>query len=150
MVEYIKIRFGDDLDRTGSRFEEAVENMFRSMGPMFSIGERSWKPQMDVYETADEIILLAELAGIRKDDLDIEVNSKAIKIAGGRKIKSGSESCKYRLAEIQYGNFERIIMLPGLIDPEKVDASFQDGFLTVRLSKKKQIATTTKIHVTDE
>lgn len=135
-MEYIKIRFGNDLDQTGSRFEETIEEMFRSMGPMFSLGERSWRPAMDVYETGDEIIVLAEIAGVVKEDLDIEVNSKAIRISGVRDVRPRVESCKYRLAEIQYGRFERILVLPAIIDPDKVDASFQDGFLTVRLAKK--------------
>lgn len=136
MVEYIKIRFGNDFDRTGSRFEDTVEDMFRSMGPMFSLGDRSWKPQMDVYETEENIIILVELAGVQKEDLDIEVNSKAIKIAGGRVVNPGVDGCKYRLAEIQYGKFERIVVLPVYIDTENVEASFRDGFLTINLTKK--------------
>ena len=150
MVEYIKIRFGNELDRTGSRFEQTVEDMFRSMGPTFSLGERSWRPQMDVYETQDEIVILAEIAGVDKDDLDIEVDGKAIKISGGRNNRTGAESCRYRLAEIQYGNFERIIMFPVYVDPDKVNASFQDGFLTVRLTKKKPDDKKTRVPVSSD
>jgi HSP20 family protein len=149
MVEYIKIRFGNDFDRAGSRFEDTVEDMFRSMGPMFSLGERSWKPQMDVYETEEKIIILVELAGVQKDDLEIEVNSKAIRIAGGRVVNPGVEGCKYRLAEIQYGKFERIVVLPAYIDTEKVDASFKDGFLKISLTKRP-VEKTMRITVSGE
>jgi HSP20 family protein len=148
-MEYIKIRFGDDIDKTGSRFEETIEDMFRSMGPVFSLRERTWKPSMDIYETEDEIILLAEVAGVSKDLLDIEVNTKAIKISGSRNEVSKMESCKYRLAEIQYGIFERILILPAFIDPDKVDASFNDGLLKIRLIKKP-VEKTIKIPIGDD
>jgi HSP20 family protein len=148
-MEYIKIRFGDDIDKIGSRFEETIEDMFRSMGPVFSLRERTWKPSMDVYETEDEIILLAEVAGVSKDCLDIEVNSKAIKISGNRNEIPKMESCKYRLAEIQYGIFERILILPAFIDPDRVDASFNDGLLKIRLIKKP-FERTIKIPIGDE
>ena len=135
-MEYIKIRFGDEFDKIGSRFEETIEDMFRSMGPIFSLAERTWRPSMDIYETEDEIIILAEVAGVSKECLDVEVNSKAVKISGNRNEVPKLESCKYRLAEIQYGMFERILILPAFIDPDNVDASFQDGFLKIRLIKK--------------
>jgi HSP20 family protein len=148
-MEYIKIRFGDDIDKIGSRFEETIEDMFRSMGPVFSLRERTWKPSMDVYETEDEIILLAEVAGVSKDFLDIEVNSKAIKISGNRNEIPKMESCKYRLAEIQYGIFERILILPAFIDPDRVDATFNDGLLKIRLIKKP-FERTIKIPIGDD
>lgn len=148
-MEYIKIRLGDEFDKIGSRFEETIEDMFRSMGPIFCLAERSWKPAMDIYETEDEIIVLAEVAGVGKDCLDIEVNSKAIKISGNRNEVPKMESCKYRLAEIQYGSFERILILPALIDQDKVDASFQDGFLKIRLIKKP-MERTIKIPISDD
>lgn len=148
-MEYIKIRFGDELDKIGSRFEETIEDMFRSMGPMFSLAERSWRPSMDIYETKDEIIILAEVAGVNKDCLDIEVNSKAVKISGIRNELPKMEPCNYRLAEIQYGMFERILILPAYIDPDNVDASFQDGFLKIRLIKKP-VERTIKIPISDD
>ena len=135
-MDYIKIRFGDEYDHLGSRFEETIEDMFRSMGPRFRLKERTWKPSMDVFETEEKIIIIAEVAGVDLDCLEIEINSKAVKISGNRKEDSKMESCKYRLAEIQYGTFERILMLPTLIDTDNVDASCRNGFLKISLIKK--------------
>jgi HSP20 family protein len=148
-MEYIKIRFGDEFEKIGSRFEETIEDMFRSMRPIFCLTERTWKPSIDIYETENEIVILAEVAGVSKECLDIEVNSKAIKISGSRNEVPKRESCKYRLAEIQYGIFERILILPSFIDPDKVDASFQDGFLKIRLLKKP-VEKTIKIPIADD
>jgi HSP20 family protein len=96
---------------------------------------------MDVYETPDEIVILAEIAGVQKEDLDIEINSKAVKIYGNRYQIPRVENTTYRLAEIQYGRFERILFLPTPIDTDKVSASFLDGFLQIRLLKLRMDVT---------
>ena len=134
-MDYIKIRFGDDIDTLSSQFEKTIEQMFRSTGPMFILSERTWKPQMDIIETPDEIVILAEIAGVNKENLEIEINSKAVKLRGRRPEVPRVENSTYRLAEIQYGQFERILFLPALIDTDKVTASYLDGFLQVKLAK---------------
>ena len=147
-MDYIKIRFTNDFDQLGSKFEKTIEDMFRTINPMFTVAERRWKPQMDIYETPEEIIILAEIAGVNKEDLELEISSKAVKIFGHRSEYTRIENATYRLAEIQYGKFERILYLPALIDPEIVSASYSNGFLQVRLAKLP-MDKTHKIHITD-
>ncbi|MFC1858929.1 Hsp20/alpha crystallin family protein [Thermodesulfobacteriota bacterium] len=142
-MDYIKIRFGSEFDRLSSNLEKTVEHLFRSVGPMFKLSECAWRPQMDIYETPEEIIILAEIAGVTKENLEIEINSKAIKIHGTRPIIPLMENASYRLAEIQYGNFERVLFLPAPIDTEKVNASFSNGLLQIKLSKLPQEVTHT-------
>jgi HSP20 family protein len=134
-MDYIKIRFGHDLDRLSSDFEKTIENMFRSTGPMFTLSERTWKPQMDIYESPEEILILAEIAGVDKENLEVEINSKAVRIHGSRPEMPKLKNSTYRLAEIQYGKFERVLFLPAPIDTDKVTASYQNGFLQIRLTK---------------
>ena len=134
-MDYIKIRFTDDFDQLESEFEKTFEDMFRAISPMFTLAERKWKPQMDIYETPDEIIILAEIAGVNKDDLELEISSKAVKVHGNRTEFPRVENATYRLAEIQYGKFERILYLPAPIDTEVVSASYSNGLLTIRLAK---------------
>lgn len=135
-MDYIKITFADDFGQIGSKFEKTIEDMFRSMSPTFTFGERIWKPAMDMNETPDEIIIVAEIAGVSKEDLEVEISSKAVKIHGSRPAKPCVENATYRLAEIQYGRFERILYLPAPIDPEDVSASYINGFLEIRLRKR--------------
>lgn len=134
-MDYIKIRFTNDFDHLGSKFEKTVEDLFRSINPMFTIAERKWKPQMDIYETPDEIIIMGEIAGVKKEDLELEISSKAVKIQGNRTPFPHMANTTYRLAEIQYGKFERILYFPAPIDPEVVSASYSNGFLQIRLAK---------------
>jgi len=149
MMDYIKIRFTRDFERTGSNFDRTIGEMFRSLNPVFTLSERLWKPQMDIYETGDEIIVLAEIAGVNKEDLEIEISSKAVKISGERAVARRVDGAVYRLAEIQYGKFERLLFLPALIDPETVSASYLHGMLQIRLSKLS-LNKIQKITISDE
>lgn len=134
-MDYIKIRFGNDFDQIASQIEAGFEELFRPVKPMFASSECSWTPQMDIYETPEEIIVLAEVAGVAKENLAIEINSRAIRIKGRRDPLPRTEKATYRLAEIQYGRFERILYLPVPIDTEVVSSSYNDGFLQIRLVK---------------
>ena len=134
-MDYIKIRFSDDFSQLSSKFEKTIDDMFLSMSPGFALGERTWRPPMDITETPEEIIIVAELAGVSKDDLDVEISSKAVIIQGNRVARHCYAEATYRLAEIQYGNFERTIFLPAPIDPEVVSAAYNNGFLEIRLAK---------------
>jgi HSP20 family protein len=135
-MEYIKIRFLDDFGHLGTKFEKTIEDMFRSMSPAFTLAERSWKPPMDMNETPEEVIIVAEVSGVEKDDLEVEISSKAVRIQGNRFARHCSDNSTYRLAEIQYGKFERILFLPSPIDPEVVSAAYQNGLLEIRLAKQ--------------
>jgi HSP20 family protein len=135
-MEYIKIRFLDDFGQLGSKFEKTIEDMFRSMSPAFTLAERSWKPPMDMNETPEEVVIVAEVPGVDKDDLEVEISSKAVRIQGTRIAKHCTSDATYRLAEIQYGRFERILFLPAAIDPEVVSAAYQNGLLEIRLAKQ--------------
>ena len=149
-MDYIKIRFGNDFDSLTSKIEKTIEGMFRPrpISPMFASSEQRWTPQMDIYETEEEIIIRAEIAGVKKENLEVEINSRAVKISGKRKEIPSSESATYRLAEIQYGEFERFLYLPAPIDTEIVTSSYSNGFLQIRLAKL-QIDKTHKIPIAD-
>ena len=133
-MKHIKIRFGDNIE-THAAEEKSFEDMFQSVNPMFCFSKRIWKPQMDIFETGSEIVIQAEIAGVRKEDIVIEVSNKAVKISGNRKSNYLDRTATYRLAEIQFGQFERVLYLPCVIDIEKVSATFLNGFLEIVLGK---------------
>ena len=137
-MDYIKIRFSKDVDQFGSKLRETIDDMFQDINPMFCLSERYWKPQMDIYETAEEIVIRAEIAGVDKEDLEVEISSRAVRIQGDRTARHCTPDSSYRLAEIQDGRFERVIFLPVPIDPEIVSATYANGFLEIRLAKQSQ------------
>jgi len=147
-MEFIKIRIAEDFGHLGSDLEKTIEDMFRSMSPAFSLAERTWKPPMDMNETPDEVVIIAEVAGVDKDTLEVEISSKAVKIQGDRYARHCTGDATYRLAEIQYGRFERILYLPAPIDPEVVSAAYTNGLLEIRLAKMP-IAKSLKIPISE-
>lgn len=138
-MDYIKIRFSNDFDRIGSKFEKTLSEMFHpaGSGPMFALSKSAWKPQIDMFETPEEIVLIAEIAGMEKEDLDLEINTRAIRISGRRHLNPPARNGRYRVAEIQYGAFERLVYLPSPIETENVTAAYQKGLLMIRSPKIK-------------
>lgn len=134
----IEIRCDEEIEEE-PRKERSLEDMFQSVSPMFCPSRRVWKPQMDIFETREKIIIHAEIAGVKKSDILIEVSSKAVKISGKRKsIKPPKNKiATYRLAEIQFGDFERVLYLPTIVDARSVSANFSNGFLDIKLEKSQ-------------
>ena len=149
-MDYVKIRLGDEFDRIGPQLERTLQDMFRTrpVGPMFACKDCGWVPQVDIYETEKEVFIWAELAGVEKEDLEVEVNNKAVRIAGRRKELPKPAHGAYRLAEIRYGKFERVLYLPSPVDTEVVSSHFTNGFLAIRMLKL-QMNKTHKIPISD-
>jgi HSP20 family protein len=131
-MNFIRIKFGNNFEE---EFQKAVDEVYHLVRPRFKHFECVWQPHIDVYESCGELIILADLAGLNKEDLHIEINRKKIKIAGVRKMISVVQDARYFLAEIPHGHFERIINLPAAVDAESADASYADGILVVRINK---------------
>lgn len=135
-MEYIKIRFGKNLGHMHSRLQKTIDEMFQQVNPMLALQEQTWRPQMDVYETPKEIIIVGDISGVNKEDLEVEVDQKAVKITGVRRETARVPGMKYHLAEIAYGRFERILFLPVPINPEEVRASYVNGLLKITMAKR--------------
>ena len=131
-MNFIKIKFGSNFEE---EFQKAVHEVFHLVSPIFKYYESIWRPNIDVYESIDEIIILADLAGLNKEELHIELDHRKIKIAGVRKAIADLKSARYRLAEIPRGYFERSIALPETVDAESAVASYADGVLMIRVNK---------------
>jgi HSP20 family protein len=111
--------------------------VLREQGPAgrwTSAGQRkAWRPPTDVYETADCYVVKVEIAGMQHADLHIALEAKHLTVSGIR--QDSSAKVGYQQMEIQYGTFESHISLPGAVDQDGVEASYQEGFLTIRLPK---------------
>ena len=131
-MTYVKINFGSNFE---DEFQKVVDEVFHLVRPAFRNYECIWRPNIDVYESADEIIVLADMAGLNKEELHIEVDRKTIKIAGIRKAIQLLKNARYRQAEIPHGYFERNIVLPTPVEVQSATASYADGILMVRMNK---------------
>lgn len=90
---------------------------------------------VDVYQTPDEVVVKAMAAGVKPEDLDIDISRDMVTITGSRKEGSMAESGDYITRELYWGSFTRTIMLPEEIDPETSIATEKNGLIIVRLPK---------------
>ena len=105
----------------------------------------SWTPSVDIYETDTDIIILAELAGVRQEDVYVMLDRNTVCIAGRRVASDTEHRIRQHQMEISFGPFKRLFRIAVPIRCEEVEARFQDGFLTVRMPK--QIPVSIKINV---
>lgn len=90
---------------------------------------------VDVYQTADDIVVRSAIAGVKPEDIDVNVTPDSIVIRGSRELERTAEGTDYLYQECYWGRFARSIILPQEIDPESASVTFKNGILTVHLPK---------------
>jgi HSP20 family protein len=95
----------------------------------------AWEPATDVIETADEIVVTVDIAGMNGRDIGVVTDGKVLRISGTRRNLAAQGVKQYHMLEIQCGPFDRTIELPGRVDPAKVSAHYSKGLLQIRIRK---------------
>jgi HSP20 family protein len=96
---------------------------------------RRWVPPMDLVETNDHLVLKADLPGLDKEDVEIEVKDGVLTVSGERRTEHEDSADGYHRVERAYGRFSRSLSLPQGIDADQVQADFDKGVLEVRIPK---------------
>ena len=131
-----------DLTHAFDRFatlRSEMDHLFdSSLGPVFRTpGSFSrWTPALDVYQDKDQFTVVAELPGLKKEDIALSLHDGVLTISGERKQEKKSEE-GYR-NERFFGRFQRSVTLPPGIDGNKVKATYEDGVLKVVLAKEEE------------
>jgi len=97
-----------------------------------------WVPACDIYETEREIVVKAELPGLKKEDVSVSIENNLLTIHGERKFEGEVKRENFHRVERNYGEFLRSFTLPAFIDPNKILAEFKDGLLWVFLPKREE------------
>ncbi len=107
----------------------------------------AWAPPLDVEETDKQILVRAEIPGVKADELDLAIQNGSLVISGEKKEKQEHEEKGYLYRERRYGSFRREVSLPSAVDDQNVKAEYKDGVLHVTLEKSQE-ALPRKIQVT--
>ena len=94
-------------------------------------GDTHWIPNTDVYVTDDGLVVKVELAGMRREDLELTIEGNRLMISGHRSDGCRAAKCKFLVMEINYGSFECVIEIPPGYDLSQAKAAYQNGFLRV-------------------
>jgi HSP20 family protein len=108
---------------------------FRNLQEDMDIG---WSPRLDVSETENGLEIVADLPGLEKKDIQVSLEDNLLTIKGEKKEEKESKDKKYHTIERRSGSFYRAVRLPLEVKKDKVEATFKDGVLTLRLPKSKE------------
>jgi HSP20 family protein len=120
------------------RIQERLERAWRMMGGPSSpshFGTRYYEPPVDVYQTASNVVVLVEMAGISNRELHLEVEGRNLTIRGHRLPLPGPPNREYSQIEITDGPFQRSVLLPAAVTSDGLEATYTDGILTIVLTK---------------
>ena len=121
LQEQINRVFGDVVGRTG---EES------NLTP--------WAPEVDIYETENELVVKADLPDVNPQDLDIRVENNVLTIRGERKFEDKVNEDNYLRIERSYGSFSRSFSLANSVNAEAIKADYQNGVLTLSIPKREE------------
>ena len=94
---------------------------------------------MDVYQTNSHIVILAPIAGVKIEDMSVEVSDDVLTIKGHRHLEKSVEEENYFTQECFWGDFSRSIVLPASVDTNKISADFKDGVLEIKIPKVEKV-----------
>jgi len=97
----------------------------------------AWVPPVEISETPDELMITAEIPGTAADELHVMIDGDTLTIRGDKRNerREGDENTQYYLVERSYGTFQRSFTLPSTVDPDSIQADFDNGVLSIRLKK---------------
>ena len=126
-----------EIDQVTDRMRRLLEQTFGSFGWASPMTERAgWSPPVDLEETDDAYVVEAELPGVKRDDVSVELIGNELTITG--EVREQERSGTLRRKTRRTGRFDYRLSLPSHVDPENVDAKLSDGVLQVKVPKSER------------
>ncbi|HEY7026008.1 MAG TPA: Hsp20/alpha crystallin family protein [Gemmatimonadales bacterium] len=125
-------------------FEEVFDRFFGPAFPFAPVGfeppvlrtkEYAWMPPLDLVEREKEYVVRLDVPGVPRENLDVQLEGAVLTLTGHREMGKKEELENYLWEETETGKFIRTIRLPKAVEANKIEATYQDGILTVRLPK---------------
>lgn len=147
-------RFSEDMDRFFGDFFSDFET---GHGPLASRSGRGgggfrqgqWTPPIEVYQRDNQLVVCAELPGLGKDDINVEVSDDLLTISGERREEHEENRQGYRHSERRYGRFSRSISLPEGVNSQDMNASFRNGVLEITIPTPQREQRSRRIEIQD-
>ena len=98
----------------------------------------AWNPAVDIFDKGAEVVIHAELPGMKRDDIDVHVENNVLTIRGKKERNEEAKEEGYFRTERSYGAFSRSFSLPSTVNVTKIDAKYNDGVLTLSLPKAEE------------
>lgn len=123
--------------------QERMNRLFDTAGRTRWADEPSstttWSPSVDIFETESEIVVKAEVPGMDRKDITLNLENNVLTLKGERRFEKETKEDNYHRIERSYGGFSRAFSIPAMVDEEKIRADYKDGVLKIVLPKKEQV-----------
>ena len=135
------VKLKSNPTNTWNSFDKMFETVFNSdNNNSFPFNDTlDWKPDVDLNETDKSFIIKADIAGLTKKDIKINIVDSVLTISGNRNNEKDEEGDCFHYRERLKGTFSRSFNLPEIVDEDKITANFKNGTLTVELEKKEKM-----------
>ena len=129
-------------DDEGPTMQDMVEGLLShyatQRSPVMLTANVVWRPATDVYETEDSVAIRMDVSGMRRENFDIVVDGEDVIIRGQRKDPTPPGKKHFHKMEINVGPFERRVRIPVPFDPQQITASYENGFLELRMVRTEK------------
>ena len=119
-------------------FDDKIQSLLNTFPDFNSEYEESFYPKIDISEDEKNIYVDSELPGMKKNDIKISLNDNILTISGEKKSEKKEKDLSFYRNERIYGAFSRSFTIPGEINPDNIDAKFEDGILKIVIEKMKE------------
>lgn len=131
-----------DPFRNVAALQDRINRMFDDTFPHHNQGQGvaacDWQPAVDILETPAGVVIRADLPGVRKDDVSVEVKDNLISLSGSRSPGAATAEERYFKRERCSGTFHRAFSLQGPVRPDKIKAAFKDGVLEITVDRTEE------------
>ncbi|MBK7994451.1 MAG: Hsp20/alpha crystallin family protein [Blastocatellia bacterium] len=114
--------------------QEKMNRLFKEV-TVVSDSKDSWVPLVDIYEAQETIVIKVDLPEVAQEDIQVNLDGDKLTLIGKRNLPIGVEKEQFQCMERFYGQFNRQFTLPSNVDPEKINADYKMGVLTITLPK---------------
>ena len=128
-----------DLNALQDRMNRLFDDTSRTWRTDEPAATTTWSPAVDIFETQGEIVVKAELPGMDRNDITLNLEKNVLTLKGERKFEKETKEDNYHRIERSYGGFSRAFSIPATVDEEKIKAEYKDGVLKIVLPKKEQV-----------
>src|SRR5262245_27208662 len=127
-----------DLNLIQDRMNRLFDDAGRTWRNDESSATTTWSPAVDIFETEGEIVVKAELPGMERKDITLNLERNVLTLKGERRFEKETKDENYHRIERSYGGFSRTFSIPATVAEEKIHAEYKEGVLKIVLPKKEQ------------
>lgn len=122
-------------DVFGKRFSDIMDEFFSDA---VATRQNAFAPSIDISETDNQYMIDVEVPGMRKEDIDLNIENNTLTISGERKFEKKEDNKQYHRVESHYGSFSRSFTLPENVKVDSISASYNNGILNITVDKSEQ------------